>query len=90
MEKQHIAMVIAVIIILTIPFFLYQGKLGEQGTDDQASQAIEQTGYQPWFSSLWTPPSGEVESLLFALQAVVGVLILGYFLGYYWRKQKAK
>lgn len=87
-------MLIAVVVIVAIPFFLYQGKGEEQGyfggADDQASQAIEQTGYQPWFSSLWTPPSGEVESLFFALQAAVGALIVGYFLGYYRGKQKAK
>lgn len=39
--------------------------------------------YQPWFQSIYTPPSGEIESLLFALQAAIGSIIIGYFLGYY-------
>ena len=30
------------------------------------------------------PPSGEIESLLFALQAAIGAVIIGYFFGY-WR-----
>lgn len=37
--------------------------------------------YQPWFSPLWEPPSGEIESLLFALQAALGAGLLGYYLG---------
>ena len=39
--------------------------------------------YHPWFNSVWTPPSPEIESLLFALQAAFGAIIIGYFLGYY-------
>ena len=49
----------------------------------QAGPAIEETGYQPWFNSIWEPPSGEIESLLFALQAAIGAIIIGYVLGYY-------
>ena len=32
------------------------------------------------------PPSGEIESLLFALQAAIGAIIIGYAFGY-WRGQ---
>jgi cobalt/nickel transport protein len=56
------------------------------GADSQAESVISQlTGgaYEPWFQSIYTPPSGEIESLLFALQAAIGSLIIGYFLGYY-------
>lgn len=35
------------------------------------------------------PPSGEIESLLFALQAAIGALIIGYAFGY-WRGQSKK
>jgi cobalt/nickel transport protein len=52
------------------------------GTDDAARTAIAEHGYEPWFESLWAPPSKEVESLLFALQAAVGAGGLGYVLGY--------
>lgn len=51
------------------------------GSDDQARRAIAATGYQPWFAPLWQPPSSEVESLLFALQAAAGAGVLGYVLG---------
>jgi cobalt/nickel transport protein len=55
------------------------GKFG--GSDDQARDAIAATGYQPWFAPLWIPPSSEVESLIFALQAALGAGGLGYVLG---------
>ena len=46
--------------------------------------------YQPWAQSIWEPPSGEIESLLFALQAAFGAIIIGYFLGYYRGLAKGK
>jgi cobalt/nickel transport protein len=53
------------------------------GADDQAAKAISQIqpNYEPWFRSIWTPPSGEVASLLFALQAALGAGVLGYYFG---------
>ncbi len=39
--------------------------------------------YVPWFNPIWEPPSGEIETFLFALQAAIGSLVIGYFLGYY-------
>jgi cobalt/nickel transport protein len=94
MEKKHIIMIIGVILISIVPFLLYQG-LGEDqgyfsGTDSSASLVIENTGYQPWITPIWEPPSGEVESLLFALQAAIGAFIIGYFLGYYRKKTQTK
>jgi cobalt/nickel transport protein len=34
----------------------------------------------------WVPPSGEIESALFAIQAAAGGIFLGYVFGY-WRGQ---
>mgnify|MGYP001809968662 CR=1 FL=1 len=51
------------------------------GADGHAQKAIEETGYEPWFQSLWEPPSGEIESLLFALQAALGAGGVGYVIG---------
>jgi cobalt/nickel transport protein len=39
---------------------------------------------------MWMPPSPEIESLLFALQASIGSIIIGYFLGYYRAMEKMK
>ncbi|MFD1808970.1 energy-coupling factor ABC transporter substrate-binding protein [Gemmobacter lanyuensis] len=43
---------------------------------------IEATpGFEPWFDPIWTPPSKEIESLMFALQAALGALVIGYVVG---------
>ena len=84
---------IVCIIIFIAPLAMYNGH-GEDdgyfgGSDDQAGQAVEKTGFQPWYSSIWEPPSGEIESLIFALQAAIGAIIIGYFFGL-WRGQSKK
>ena len=73
---------LAVIAIFAAPFMLNpQAEFG--GADDAGSEAIQaqSPGYEPWFSPLWQPPP-ETESMLFALQAAIGAIIIGYFLGY--------
>lgn len=67
-------------------------KPGEEvwsGADDDASKIIESSGYEPWFTPIWEPPSGEIESLLFCLQAAGGALVIGYFFGYYHGKRES-
>ncbi|GAA1886841.1 energy-coupling factor ABC transporter substrate-binding protein [Streptomyces durmitorensis] len=53
------------------------------GADAQAETAITEINpdYEPWFSPLYEPPSGEVESALFALQAALGAGVLAYYFG---------
>ena len=38
--------------------------------------------YKPWFEAIWSPPSAEVESFLFALQAAAGTGFIGYWIGF--------
>ncbi len=60
------------------------GSKGEfDGADGQIQEVIVQVDstYEPWFESIWTPPSAEIESLLFALQAAVGAGFIGYYIG---------
>ena len=86
-DKKPVILLVIVVILLAFPLALYNGKGEEQGyfsgADDQGSAAVEETGYQPWFSSIWEPPSPEIESFLFAVQAAIGAIIVGYVLGYY-------
>lgn len=92
-RKHQIGIILAIIIICLAPFWLANTSGEEEiftGADGQA-EALVQTitpDYQPWFSSIWEPPSGEIESLLFALQAAIGAGFLGYYLGYHRRKSK--
>ncbi|GCL36722.1 MULTISPECIES: energy-coupling factor ABC transporter substrate-binding protein [Sphaerospermopsis] len=55
------------------------------GADDKAKTAISQIqpAYQPWFQSIFEPPSGEVASLLFSAQAAIGAGVIGYAIGLY-------
>lgn len=82
-ESKHtnLILIILAILIVVVPLVFVQGEYG--GADDQASEQIEELrpGYEPWFESLWEPPSGEIESLLFGLQAAIGAGIIGYVIG---------
>ncbi|HIP16010.1 MAG TPA: energy-coupling factor ABC transporter substrate-binding protein [Methanothermococcus okinawensis] len=88
METKHILMLLGVIIITVIPFLMYSGKGEKQGyfegSDDLGEEAILKINphYKPWFRPIWEPPSGEIESLLFSVQAAIGAIIIGYFVGY--------
>ena len=48
-----------------------------------AEELITEThpDYEPWFSPIFEPASGEIESLLFALQAALGAGVIGFVLG---------
>jgi cobalt/nickel transport protein len=53
------------------------------GSDAEAETAITELkpDYEPWFSPLYEPPSGDIESALFALQAALGAGVLAYYFG---------
>jgi cobalt/nickel transport protein len=93
MKLEIITLAIIVIFIAAFAYVSSSGNHEWSGSDDQAGNIIDKlTGgaYQPWAQSIWTPPSGEIESLLFALQAAFGSIIIGYFLGYYRGLAKAR
>ena len=74
--------ILAIVVIFAIPFVVNGGaEFG--GADDAGSAAIEaqHPGYTRWAMPLWEPPA-ETESMLFALQAAIGALIIGYFIGH--------
>jgi cobalt/nickel transport protein len=81
--NRSIWLLAAAVAIIAAPLVI-PGLGGEfKGTDDLGTQAINEAapGYKPWFQPLWKPPSDEVQSLLFALQAALGAGILGYVIG---------
>lgn len=51
------------------------------GTDSVVTEQLEESGAKPWFTPIFEPGSGEIESGLFALQAAIGAGIVGYALG---------
>ena len=72
--------VVAVVALFAIPLLVDGGTAEYGGTDAAVTEDLEAGGYTPWFDSLFSP-AGEVESGLFALQAGIGGLALGYVLG---------
>ncbi|MDF1556855.1 MAG: energy-coupling factor ABC transporter substrate-binding protein [ANME-2 cluster archaeon] len=92
---MKIEIIVAVIVLVFTAQFLYISSTTNAefgGADDQAEGVIEElTGgsYEPIAKPFWEPPSSEIESLLFALQAAIGALVLGYFFGYYRGRNKS-
>lgn len=60
------------------------------GSDGAATARIQEIdpGYEPWFSPIFEPGSGEVESGLFALQAGLGGVVLGFAVGALWMRNR--
>ena len=74
-------LVLGVVALFAVPLLLDGGSSEFAGADSQATEVIEDTGYTPWFESVFSPSSSEVESGLFALQAAIGGAVLGYVVG---------
>ena len=66
------------------------GEEGFVGTDSSATEQIEKANpdYEPWFTPVFEPSSGAVESGLFALQAALGAGVLGFALGALWQRSR--
>lgn len=90
-KLQTPIILLLVILLAVLPLYLKKdSEFG--GADGQAEELITEINpdYEPWFSSIWEPPSGEIESLLFALQAALGAGVIGYYLGYGKGKKQGK
>ncbi|MGW6531202.1 energy-coupling factor ABC transporter substrate-binding protein [Streptomyces venezuelae] len=84
--KINTVLLLIVAALAVLPLALGLGDDEEEpfaGADAQAETAITEIkpDYEPWFSPLYEPPSGEVESALFALQAALGAGVLAYYFG---------
>lgn len=92
MKRQNWLIIAAVLLLTALPLLLVpkpeagpDGQPGEVfgGADNKAQQAITEIApdYKPWFAPMLEPASGEIASLLFALQAALGAGVIGYWLG---------
>ena len=88
-KKINIVLILLVVGIVLFPLIIKSGSDFE-GADDQAGDIISDIdpSYEPWAESLWEPPSGEVESLLFSVQVALGAGAIGYILGSLREKSK--
>lgn len=83
MLKKNMLLLILIIFLMIVPLIV-NGDAEYGGADGEAEELITalNQSYEPWFSSIWEPPSGEIESLLFVLQGAIGAGFIGYFIGY--------
>lgn len=84
-KKTFYSLLLIVLIFALIVFPLVFVSGAEfMGADGEAEELITEISpdYEPWFTSVWEPPSGEIESLLFAMQGALGAGFIFYYLGY--------
>lgn len=82
-KYENLILLLLVVLIAAFPLVWKAGaEFG--GADDQVQVVIAEInpGYKPWFEAIWTPPSSEVESFLFAVQASIGAGFIGYWVGF--------
>lgn len=87
--KNILLFIFAAILVVTPLILNPNAEYG--GADGHAEEEITNINpeYEPWFSSIWEPPSGEIESLLFSLQAALGAGVIAYYVGYMKGKRKS-
>jgi len=92
LRKYRFEILVIIAILAFCILFLYTssviGHAGFAGSDDVGSSQISKiTGIpEENFHPLiwqWVPPSAEIESALFALQAALGGIIVGWIFGYW-------
>lgn len=80
--KKNLILIVAIILILVTPLLLLKNA-EFAGADELAEEVISKIkpDYKPWVKPLLVPASGEIESLLFVLQAAIGAGVVGFILG---------
>ncbi|TYQ12732.1 UNVERIFIED_CONTAM: cobalt/nickel transport protein [Acetivibrio alkalicellulosi] len=80
--KKNLMLLFFVVILVVSPLVILKNA-EFSGADEQAEEVIKEINkdYEPWINPLFEPASGEIESLLFVLQAAIGAAILGFGFG---------
>ncbi|HHX61196.1 MAG TPA: energy-coupling factor ABC transporter substrate-binding protein [Epulopiscium sp.] len=87
-KSKNIILIAICLVILIVPFMLHRDSEFE-GSDAQGEDmimALDKT-YEPWVSPIFPEIPGEIETLLFTIQAAIGGGFIGYYMG---RKNNAK
>lgn len=84
--KRAIALILALVVVVFLFALVVGGRNASEdeafgGADAAAVQTLEDQGHEPWFEPIFAPAGGEIESGLFALQAGLGGIVLGYTVG---------
>lgn len=83
--------IIAILVVATLAYGS-ANDFGFGGADDAGGDVVGEVDpdYEPWWNGIWGDYElpGETESMLFALQAAIGAIIIGYFIGRYVSKRQ--
>jgi len=84
-----IVLILLAIAVTVIPLILIKDSEFE-GADGEAEERVSAINpdYEPWAENIMEPPGGETESLLFALQAALGAIVIGFGFGYLVARKK--
>ena len=94
--KYGLELLTILAVLVFCALFLYTSSMITEaefaGADTKGSSLVANLTGQPEdeFQPLiwqWTPPSGEIEACIFALQAAIGGIMVGFVFGY-WKGQK--
>ena len=80
----YAAGVALIILLAVVPLVIVQDSEfgGSDGVGSEVVAEIAPEYDNEWIGNIWEPPGGETESLLFALQATAGGVLIGYCFGY--------
>ena len=74
-QSTKIILIILLVALFVVPFVI-QKDAEFEGADGAAAEFIEAENPD------YEPASGEIESFLFAFQAAIGAIVIGYYFGY--------
>lgn len=80
--QKNALLLLLVVLLAAVPLWLRQDA-AFGGADGQAEELVGELNptYETWFAPVLEPASGEVESMLFAVQAAIGSGVVCFILG---------
>ena len=84
--------ILVIVLLMALPLLIVQdSEFG--GADGLGAETVETLAPDydfEWATNWWEPPGGETESALFALQAAVGGILIGYCFGFLHGRKKGR
>ena len=76
--------IVAILVLIALPLVMIQDSEfgGSDGVGSEIVAEIAPEYNSEWVTNFWEPPGGETESMLFAVQAAFGGVLIGYCFGF--------
>ena len=84
--------ILIIVLLMALPLLTVQDSEfgGADGLGAETVEALAPEYDFEWATNWWEPPGGETESALFALQAAVGGILIGYGFGFLHGRKKGR